>query len=110
MLDDVKDLEYSLQGARTPAELDLAKREIRLELAGESASSKPGSDGDKPPVKGEGSGRRFDGGRGKGSNKSAKLIKSINDIDPSDPEASKKLDELFGEVMQTQERYSARSS
>jgi len=106
MLEDVKDIEASLRGANTPAELELTKREVRLDLASEQTESKPKKDGDESHTDedGKGEGRRFDGARGKGANRQAELVKKINAIDPEDPEAEKKLDELYAEVQEAQAR------
>lgn len=106
MLDSVKEIEASLRGARTPKELELASREVRLELASEEASAGSKKDDDEPSEEKGGGGRRFDTGRGRGSNQAAELVKKINDIDPTDPESAKKLDELYGQVQEAQARFS----
>lgn len=106
MLDSVKEIEASLRGANTPAELELSKREVRLELASEQAESNDKEDEDESHTNedGKGGGRRFDGARGAGANRQAELVKKINAIDPADPEAEKKLDELYAEVREAQTR------
>lgn len=101
MLDSVKEIEASLKGAKTPAELELARREVRLELASDNPPAKPKGDGDEDPNKGKGGGRRFDGARGTGANLRAELIKKINAIDPTDPEAEKELEKLYGQVQES---------
>lgn len=109
--EQVADIEALLKGTTTPKELDIRAREVRLDLLNESVPGKKADDAESQggePGKGQGKQRVFDEGRGRGTNPSAELMKKIDDIDPSDPEADKKLNEVYRDVMQAQERFAKR--
>ena len=110
MLDDVEDIVTLLGTATSPKELNLQAREVRLELEGEKKPAKKSDSKSRTDEDGKGSGKRkFDEGRGRGGNVTAELRKKIDAVDPADPEAQKKLNELYADVQKAVERSTKRA-
>lgn len=104
------EVEKALAGARTPDALDISKRELVIKLRedGSFAAPKEAAATLKEAGKQNSSSKpKFDEGRGNAGNEKAALMDEIDKIDPSDPDADKKLAQLEKRVLATQERYLA---
>lgn len=94
-LDDLEDVVAKLEQAGTPTAQEALAKELALSYR-ETALSEKSSKGGKKKSKDDSStsdGETFDQGGG-GSVAANQVLKDIDDVDPNDPEAQKKLDAL----------------
>lgn len=108
--DEIAEIEKALAGANNPDTLDLAGREIIINLKADGSFGKIEKPGEKP--KKEVDGEKLppvDSGRSSGGNVLTALQQKIDAIDPADPKAASELDKLEAEMKKAQAAFEDRA-
>jgi len=105
--EETAEIEKALSGANTPEQADLAARGLVITLREDGSFAKADAPAKKPKAESK-DGRQFDSGRSAGGAKVNALLDKIEEIDPSDPEAEKKLAALKKEVDAAQRAFMER--